>query len=576
MTRASAAREWRMRLQLLRADLHRDIELVRGLTAVRRREGILAELLADLDHQLDRSEAAAVITLVGATGAGKSTVLNALARQEIAREGVDRPTTSEPTIYAPRDADVSSLVGASDLRVVRYTPAPGEADAHVYVDAPDMNSVASLHADRVRGLAQRSDVLLVVLHRQSVVEAAPVEFLDAFAQRRALGFLLNRADELTDESREALLGQIRELARTRWGVDDAAVVALSARRAREDPDGEDRRRLQQTIAALLGGQAIDRIRRHNALGTAAMVANSFAEVQAEVGEDLGALRNDVASGMERLAHEVADTSDESWRLHSADMNELLWAETARRWEGPGGWALRLGKADLLGVGAAGALARSHPLLAIGTAVTAAAASGVRQVFQERRLHGSSPLMPTAEELNELYRGALAPARIRVGRLCGETDGLGLPSAEDTYEAVAASVGSAWSVLVDRDLPRAADRSALRFFRWLIDLPVYGLVAWLVYRAVLGFAEGNYVGVDLLLNSGLLAVVYLLCVRLGVRLGMRRRARRLLETAAAASRAGLARWHERVDEDLATRVDTVASALARLARLDADWLDRAAG
>ena len=82
------------------------------LRAVAERRGELDRLLADLDRQIERVQRAAVITLVGATGAGKSTLLNALAGRRIAQEGVDRPTTRQPVIYAPHDADVSELVGA--------------------------------------------------------------------------------------------------------------------------------------------------------------------------------------------------------------------------------------------------------------------------------------------------------------------------------------------------------------------------------------------------------------------------------------------------------------------------------
>ncbi len=566
---------WPLRVRLLREDLQRDLEAVAALTAIVRRRGIIDELLADLDQQLSRTEAAAVITLVGSTGAGKSTLLNALAGREIAREGVDRPTTEEPTVYAPRDADLSALLADATqrVRVVRYDADADDARAHVYVDAPDMNSVATEHAARLTALAQRSDVLLVVLHRQSVVEAAPVAFLDPFVERRALAFVLNRVDELTDESRAALLTQIRSLATGRWSAAEAPIIAVSARRAREQPTGADRRSLDEMMQRLLGGQALDRIRRHNALGTAAMLARVFVDAHAESADDLGALRAEVGEAIGRLAQQVADESDERWRLRRADMNELMWAEAARRWEGPGGWALRAGGLDLAGMGAAGALARSHPLLAIGTAVSAAAASGVKRVVQERRFQEANPLMPSAQELESSYRTAMAPARIRIGRLCGDRDTLGLPSLEEATEAVADSVQAAWHALVGRELPRAAERSGLRFIRFLVDLPVYALVAWLVAHAALGFVDGNYVGVDFLLNAALLAGVYLILVRLVVRATLRRRARALLEAAAARSREGLGGWHDRVDAGLAERVAAVESALERLSNLDDDWVQR---
>ena len=140
-----------------------------------------------------RVQQAAVITLVGATGAGKSTMLNALAGRPIAEEGVDRPTTRRPVIYAPRDADLRDLlegVGEVDrepdgVAVVRYDAAPeGPWTAQILIDAPDLNSVAAEHRAVVTALAERSDVLLVVLHRQAVVEEASVSFIDAFARRR--------------------------------------------------------------------------------------------------------------------------------------------------------------------------------------------------------------------------------------------------------------------------------------------------------------------------------------------------------------------------------------------------------
>src|SRR5262249_310869 len=103
--------ELRSALDRLRARLHEDLAVVPRLRAVAQRRTELDRLLSDLDRQVARVQRAAVITLVGATGAGKSTLLNALAGRRIAQEGVDRPTTRQPVIYAPHDADVSELVG---------------------------------------------------------------------------------------------------------------------------------------------------------------------------------------------------------------------------------------------------------------------------------------------------------------------------------------------------------------------------------------------------------------------------------------------------------------------------------
>jgi len=573
-------RDLRIRLRLLRDEAKEDMALLQCLRATRRRAGVIGELSEDLDLQLERSEAAAVITLVGATGAGKSTLLNALAGQEIAREGVDRPTTTVPTIYAPEDADVTELAAAGstvggEARVVRYATGAHGGDAHVFIDAPDLNSIAPEHAARVNALAQRSDVLLVVLHRQSVVEAVPAEFVDGFAARRALVFVLNRADELTDASRAALLAQIEEFAVSRWQTQDVPILAVSARRAKDAPEGEDRQALRTMLSQVLGGQGTARIRRHNVLGTVASLAQVFSVVRADVEVDLDALPAEVESGMERLAERLAATSAERWELSGAALREELLAESVRRWDGPGGWALRWGAVDVLGAGAAGLLLRRHPLLAAGTALGAAAVAGVRKAADELRVEEVNPLLPGAQEIDAAYRIGLMPARVRVGRLCAEESAFALPSQDEVAGTVATVVASAWRELMDIDLPRAAERSGLRFFRWLLDLPIYALVVWIVYRALVGFASAEYVGVDLLLNTALIAGAYLLLVRSLVRMILRRRAQRLLRAATIRCKLELDRWYEERDAELRRRVAQFRAALERLCTLDVVWRHRLA-
>ena len=91
----------RVALERLRARLAEQVGDVAVLRAVERRRPEIDRLLADLERQVERVQRAAVITLVGATGAGKSTLLNALAGLRVAKEGVNRPTTREPVVYAP-------------------------------------------------------------------------------------------------------------------------------------------------------------------------------------------------------------------------------------------------------------------------------------------------------------------------------------------------------------------------------------------------------------------------------------------------------------------------------------------
>ncbi|MHC4894344.1 MAG: dynamin family protein, partial [Planctomycetota bacterium] len=187
----------------------------------------LEDLIADLDRQLARATDTGILVLVGSTGAGKSTLLNALAGSPIAMSGETRPTTRTPTVYAPRDADLTNLLAGLDVEpeVVRFDPDSGRRlGDQVLVDAPDTNSVAKEHRATVRQLAERADVLVVVEHRQSVVEDSTISFLGDFAGRRELVLVLNRSDELTTDARDELSEQLRRIAVERLEMEPAPTV----------------------------------------------------------------------------------------------------------------------------------------------------------------------------------------------------------------------------------------------------------------------------------------------------------------------------------------------------------------
>jgi energy-coupling factor transporter ATP-binding protein EcfA2 len=571
----------RVALEALRRRLHAQIDVVAPLRAVAERRPELDGLLADLDRQIARVQRAAVITLVGATGAGKSTLLNALAGRRIAQEGVDRPTTRQPVIYAPLDADLGELtseaVAHPDGResegapvVVRYDAADGPWTAQVLIDAPDMNSIDEQHRATVTALAERSDVLVVVLHRQSVLEEASVSFVDAFAGRRHLLFALNRSDELTPEARDAVLAQIRQLASDRWRAPLAPVIAISARAAQTQPNAEGWAAFCRTLQELARDNAIGGVRRLNALGTAARLGTLFTGVQADAAADLAALPVDAAAGLDNLGERCAADVAERLSLRRADLCALLWGEAARRWDGPGGWALRSGGLTGLGLGAGAAIAARNPLLAVGTAAGALAADQVQRALREQRVGDAAALLPSETEFAAWFSDALSPARVRVARLTGVPDALGLPGPDAARAVAGTAVEDAWARLVHRELPAAAEHSALRYMRWLLDLPVYALALWVLYQVALGFIGGAYLGFDFLLNAGLILAAYLFAVRFVVRRGLAWRARRLLADVILRMRRALGSQSDAARTAVQHAAEAQTATLRDLVALESTW------
>jgi hypothetical protein len=105
---------------------------------------------------------------------------------------------------------------------------------------------------------------------------------------------------------------------------------------------------------------------------------------------------------------------------------------------------------------------------------------------------------------------------------------------------------------------------------ILDLPVYGLVVWILYRVAAGFFEGQYAGVDFLVNAALLLLAYLYPLRVLVRLGLGARASRLLKTITARTTSAL---HDQAEDGCAAvRKQTTehAAALERLCNIEESW------
>jgi energy-coupling factor transporter ATP-binding protein EcfA2 len=576
-------------------ELERYLAATADLAEVARRRHTLNELARDAREQLERAHTAAVITLVGSTGAGKSTLLNALVGRPIAREGEDRPTTSAPVIYRPRDAGLGELLdglpGAAP-RIVDYdvdTTSPWTGQ--VLIDAPDTNSVETGHREVVAALAARSDVLVIVAHRQSIAELSSARFVDLFAGRRGMLFVLNRADELTPVDRTALIAQLQQLAAERYGAARAPVLAVSARVAQRDPTQPDWQRLVQALRELATSEIVGGVRRRNALGAVTRIAGLARELAPVVDRSLVALADTTRAGVAAWRDDVLGAVGERLQHRGRDLSAMLWNDAAKGWDGPGGYALRAGGLATVGLGAGAALARYNPALAAGAAVGALVADRARGALRERSFQSTSGLLPGSGEQERWQRDSLSAARLAAEDsflVGGVRDGasdtpsdaearaarLGaVPDAEALGALAVRTVEESWDQLLAVDLPAAARAALPRGVPWIVDGPVYALAAWIVFRAAEGLYRGTYIGVELLATAAIVAGAWLFLCRSVVRRALTARGSRLLAGVRARIEARL-----RAEEDtlLAEQRGVLHQrqvALARLAEADRTWRER---
>lgn len=470
----------------------------------------LERLVDDYARGVARKDAPLAVALVGATGAGKSTLLNALAGQSLSREGVDRPTSTAATVFAPEGAAADALA-QTGARVVRYTPGPqGLWSGQVFIDTPDLNSVATTHRDVARAALERADVALVVMHRGSVAEASQVEFLTEFARRRALVFLLNFADELSPESRETLKAQVRRVASEQYGLaqEDVPVFTVSALAAKEgrDVSGEFGALLFH-LRGLATQAVAARVRRTNALGALEEVASRVEAALKETEALLSRTRDALGSGLEKAAEGLRADFDARLRLAHGHLAAEVRRQAGGRFWGPAAWGLRLSLWGASGLGAAALVGRAS--LPAGLAV--AAASTVADVVRGRtraRAAEAAVVEPFEDDfaVESAARVALAEARsvVRAGGL--EPALLGVPDVDALLDAVRAARASAWGYTATTGVAEAV-AGWWRVARWLvlplINLPLLALLGHVGYRVVRAYVEGPLLPLEYFVNAGAL-------------------------------------------------------------------------
>jgi energy-coupling factor transporter ATP-binding protein EcfA2 len=176
---------------------------LRGWLAAERRQAIPAATLAemqgladDLTHQADALELEKpllVVMLMGGTGVGKSTLLNALAGGAVAQASFARPTTRDPVVYLHQSVPSSRLDPA--LQHCRLAQHDRSAlDQKVLVDTPDLDSNDLDNREKLLQLLPRADVVLYVGSQEKYHDRLGWDLFLSQRQRRAFAFVLNKWD----------------------------------------------------------------------------------------------------------------------------------------------------------------------------------------------------------------------------------------------------------------------------------------------------------------------------------------------------------------------------------------------
>lgn len=189
-------------------------------------------ILKHAEARRSRSPEHTVVGVFGATGSGKSSLVNALVGEDVAVAHVRRPTTSQALAVTWDASGATELLDWLDVRerVERTTPIDPRASKLVLVDLPDVDSVEVGNRAVAERLAGQVDALLWVVDPQKYADdVLHAQFIAPHARHAAVTLVvLNQIDLLSPTDRTAVVKSLQSIIQ-RDGLPRARVLPVSAR-----------------------------------------------------------------------------------------------------------------------------------------------------------------------------------------------------------------------------------------------------------------------------------------------------------------------------------------------------------
>ncbi|GAA3592723.1 hypothetical protein GCM10022223_04310 [Kineosporia mesophila] len=190
-------------------------------------------------HRLDLGTEHTVVALVGATGGGKSSLFNAIARMDIAAVGARRPLTTSPMACVWGDLGSQTLLDwlqvPDERRMSRESvlDADDQAALHglVLLDLPDHDSTEAVHRVEVDRLVRMVDLMIWVVDPQKYADdSLHSGYLQKLTSHDGVMLVvLNQVDKLSAEEVDTCVTDLRRLL-DGDGLARVGIVPVSATR----------------------------------------------------------------------------------------------------------------------------------------------------------------------------------------------------------------------------------------------------------------------------------------------------------------------------------------------------------
>lgn len=198
-----------------------------------------------------------VVAFFGGTGVGKSSLLNRFADQQIARVGIERPTSREVTLYLHQEIEITTLPKDFPLHKINIRQHTDARNRDVlWMDMPDIDSVETDNLDTVKEWIPYIDVLVYVVSPERYRDERGWRYLLEHGYQHAWLFVINQWD-LLDQGCDEINTDFEEIL-ARVGFKDPLIFRTDCLNG---TNKDDFKRLRETLLEVSDEHNLEEIER---------------------------------------------------------------------------------------------------------------------------------------------------------------------------------------------------------------------------------------------------------------------------------------------------------------------------